>query len=312
MQSPATGRHRTHPTGKCGAPRSKGRRLRPCLETVLRRVRSVAPVREHNRLLPVGSSSVPDEPRRRSGRIDRAAGRGNLGGGVVGRSTPRSDDCSSLVRRGGGQRLRRRAAGVPLTLPGHAGVLLESAAADGAVPRRPRPAQRRSRWRRNWSRRPRAWTSTTWKAGSETTRKTGVCRLTRNRCRNPRPAAPDGPKGKATAASVAGRCRPRRTTFRRAVQEAVVAPAALSIPQPGPDLVLVYLWLLWPRGAVGKSLLGDPAATTGDAPLTFSSYCVIFPTQGTISEKVAASLGDLFPGKMLEIKRATRTSIAAS
>ncbi len=68
-------------------------------------------------------------------------------------------------------------------------------------------------------------------------------------------------------------------------------------------LALAILWLLWPRGAVGKSLLGDPAATTGDAPLTFSSYCVIFPTQGTISEKVAASLGDLFPGKALEIKR---------
>ncbi len=71
---------------------------------------------------------------------------------------------------------------------------------------------------------------------------------------------------------------------------------------------LVILWLLWPKGAAGKPFAIGPWAADGDAPasdapVTFSSYCVIVPTQGTISENVAGPLADLFPGnKPLEIR----------
>jgi hypothetical protein len=67
-------------------------------------------------------------------------------------------------------------------------------------------------------------------------------------------------------------------------------------------VALILAWLLWPKPATGNAA-GD-GLTAGDAgALTFSSYSVVFPTQGTISEKVDASLADLFPGKAVEIKR---------
>ena len=61
---------------------------------------------------------------------------------------------------------------------------------------------------------------------------------------------------------------------------------------------LAVLWLLWPHrsGAVSPS---EPAR---DDALGFSSYAVVFPTQGTISEKVDAALKESFPDQLSEIK----------
>jgi hypothetical protein len=42
-----------------------------------------------------------------------------------------------------------------------------------------------------------------------------------------------------------------------------------------------------------------------DSAVLFSSHCVVFPTQGTIGEKVNASLADLFPGRITEARRGT-------
>lgn len=73
---------------------------------------------------------------------------------------------------------------------------------------------------------------------------------------------------------------------------------------------LAILLLLWPRqsGAVSPSKIAnqkelEAATATGDCALFFSSYCVVFPTQGTISEKVGAALQELFPDQFREMKR---------
>jgi len=71
---------------------------------------------------------------------------------------------------------------------------------------------------------------------------------------------------------------------------------------------VVLLWLLWPKDAFGKRLpIIRAALPTGsdssavDPSLTFSPYCMVFPTEGTTAGKVNESLAALFPGKVREI-----------
>jgi hypothetical protein len=88
-------------------------------------------------------------------------------------------------------------------------------------------------------------------------------------------------------------------------------------------LAIIIMALLWPRGSEAKPK-GDspenkvpeeddqPADKPKQRPilvgptLFFSSYCVVFPTQGTISEKVYDALQKMFPGKVKEIRQSAR------
>ena len=78
---------------------------------------------------------------------------------------------------------------------------------------------------------------------------------------------------------------------------------------------VVVLWLLWTRAGAGSKGTDranehdgaeHPAAAAGGqgarshSAVLHSSYCVVFPTQGTISDKVNASLSELFPGQVTE------------
>ena len=68
-------------------------------------------------------------------------------------------------------------------------------------------------------------------------------------------------------------------------------------------VAVVLLLLLGRRGASTVPPPTDAAASLDDSILFFSSYCVVFPTQGTISEKVGVALQELFPEQFQEIKR---------
>lgn len=71
-------------------------------------------------------------------------------------------------------------------------------------------------------------------------------------------------------------------------------------------LLIVAVVLLLLFGRTGTSAVVPPkddVASLNNSTLFFSSYCVVFPTQGTISEKVGSALQDLFPDKFEEIKR---------
>ncbi len=67
-------------------------------------------------------------------------------------------------------------------------------------------------------------------------------------------------------------------------------------------IAVVILWLLRSTGTSGRDAASP--SSQRESNLTFSSYCVVFPTQGTIGEKVNNALKELFPGKVLEIKMA--------
>jgi hypothetical protein len=113
----------------------------------------------------------------------------------------------------------------------------------------------------------------------------------------PAPRPPAGPPPIPVTPASAGRTGP---LLRRA---SLVANAVLL-------LILLLLLILWPRGS--KAVPGSDG-TAGDgkksAPLLeartllFSSYCVVFPIQGTISDKVRAALDAMLPGKVVEIRR---------
>lgn len=65
-------------------------------------------------------------------------------------------------------------------------------------------------------------------------------------------------------------------------------------------MVVVLLWLLWPKDAFGKRLPFVPFAREAgpsavDPSLAFSPYCIVFPTEGTTAGKVGESLTALFP-----------------
>ncbi len=75
----------------------------------------------------------------------------------------------------------------------------------------------------------------------------------------------------------------------------------LNVLLAGAVFVLLMLLGMGVYGRQGNSNGETPA--TFDSALLFSSYCVVFPTQGTIGEKVNASLSELFPGKVQEVKR---------